>query len=54
MVALGEWIRRLTTEADRAMARNDLAWLIANTEGDFDEAVRLFVERASAASTCAK
>jgi len=33
--------KRVLTGPDRAIACNDLAWLIANTEGDFDEAIRL-------------
>jgi tetratricopeptide (TPR) repeat protein len=31
---------RLALEADLATANNQLAWLVSNTEGDFDEAVR--------------
>lgn len=30
----------MLTGSDRAIACNDFAWLVANTEGDFDEAIR--------------
>ncbi len=31
---------RVALEADIATANNQLAWLVSNTEGDFDEAIR--------------
>jgi tetratricopeptide (TPR) repeat protein len=31
---------RVAVEADLATANNQLAWLVSNTEGDFDEAIR--------------